>query len=268
MKRVRKILLLCFCSIFLVSNYNLVYAKNQIEYTKKGGAILYEKPNKKSKKLIKKPMKNHTKIQVISNAKQWVKIKYQNKIGYIQQEYLGVKQKKRSQKEINQDIKKFFENEKTTKNISLINFSSVDLNGDKITGSQIKTKKVTMLCFWATFCGYCIQEMPDLEKLSNKYKGQDFQVIGIPVDIMDTNGKIIVGQLELAQEIAKKTGITYQNLLPTKDFFEKVIGGNIDTVPFTIFVDGKGEVIEQPHIGVKPLAKWERIVKYHLENRK
>ena len=267
MKIVRKILLFCVCSTFLISNYHMIDAKNKIEYTNKDGAILYEKPSKKSKKLIKKPIKNNTKIQVVSNTKQWAKIKYQNKIGYIQREYLGVNQKKRSQKEINQEIKKFFENERTTKNISLINFSSMDLNGDKMSGLQIKDKKVTMLSFWTTFCGYCIQEMPDLEKLSNKYKGQDFQIIGIPVDLMDSNGKIIVEQLELAQEIAKKTGITYRNLLPTKELHEKVIG-DIYTVPFTVFVDNKGEVIGQPYVGAKSMDQWEEIVKGYLKNRK
>lgn len=264
MKVVSKILFLCFCCIFLFSNHNFVYAKNKIEYTKKDGAILYEKPSKKSKILLKKPIKNNTKIQIVSNTNQWVKVKYQNKIGYIQRQYVEQKQKKRSQKERNQEIKKFFENTKPTKNISLINFLSVDLNGDEIKGSQIKEKKVTMLTFWATFCGYCIQEMPDLEKLSNKYKGQDFQIIGIPVDLMDSNGQIIVEQLELAQEIAKKTGITYRNLLPTKELYEKVIG-DIYTVPFTVLVDSKGQVLGQPYVGVREITEWEKIIKEYLK---
>ena len=42
--------------------------------------------------------------------------------------------------------------------------------------------KVVLINLWATWCGYCKKEMPDLVEFSEKYKDQGFEVIGLNVD--------------------------------------------------------------------------------------
>ena len=42
--------------------------------------------------------------------------------------------------------------------------------------------KVTILDFWGYWCGPCLQKMPELFKLYDKYHGQGLEVIGIHVD--------------------------------------------------------------------------------------
>ena len=63
--------------------------------------------------------------------------------------------------------------------------------------------KVTLINLWATWCGPCRNEMPELVKLEEKYKNQGFQVIGLDVD---------PEPLEMIEPFAKKMGINYKLL--------------------------------------------------------
>ena len=61
-------------------------------------------------------------------------------------------------------------------------FSAMDLNGQKIKLSELKGK-VVFLDFWATWCGYCVAELPNIKAMNEKYKSRnDFQVVGISLD--------------------------------------------------------------------------------------
>ena len=66
-------------------------------------------------------------------------------------------------------------------------FVTTDMNGIVVTQKVFEEHKVTMIILWGTFCSPCISEMPDLAELNKEYADQGFQVIGIPVDIVDQN---------------------------------------------------------------------------------
>ncbi|MEL7121079.1 MAG: TlpA disulfide reductase family protein [Bacteroidota bacterium] len=59
-------------------------------------------------------------------------------------------------------------------------FEAVDLNGKTIKLSDFKDK-VIMLDFWATWCGPCVQEIPDMKALKEKY-GDQLVIISISLD--------------------------------------------------------------------------------------
>ena len=77
-------------------------------------------------------------------------------------------------------------------------------------GSNLRLKeqrgRVVMVNFWATWCGPCRQEMPQLNRLYEKYKSSGFVLLGVNVD--DDTAK--------AAEVAAKLGVTFPVLLDTE----------------------------------------------------
>lgn len=60
-------------------------------------------------------------------------------------------------------------------------FQVKDLNGEDLSLEKYKGH-VVLLDFWATWCGPCIAELPNVKKTYQKYKDQKFQIIGISLD--------------------------------------------------------------------------------------
>ena len=60
-------------------------------------------------------------------------------------------------------------------------FSATDLDGNPIS-LQDSRGKVVLLDFWAVWCGFCIDEMPNLKRVYDTYKDQGFDIIGISLD--------------------------------------------------------------------------------------
>jgi thiol-disulfide isomerase/thioredoxin len=63
----------------------------------------------------------------------------------------------------------------------LPNFRVTKLDGGSLTAADLKGK-VTVLDFWATWCDPCKEEIPDYNKLQEKYAGKDFQILGVTVE--------------------------------------------------------------------------------------
>lgn len=60
-------------------------------------------------------------------------------------------------------------------------FTLPDPSGKPVRLESFKGK-VVLLNFWASWCGPCVQEMPALMKLSDKFKDKDFVVVGVALD--------------------------------------------------------------------------------------
>lgn len=60
------------------------------------------------------------------------------------------------------------------------NFQLETLEGKNVSLKDFRGKKV-LVNFWATWCPYCIQEMPDLNKLYIENKDKDFVVLAVDV---------------------------------------------------------------------------------------
>ncbi len=61
------------------------------------------------------------------------------------------------------------------------NFTLRDNSGDVVALSEFRGQFV-VLNFWATWCPPCIEEMPSLNRLAERYQGKGIQVIGLSVD--------------------------------------------------------------------------------------
>ena len=135
---------------------------------------------------------------------------------------------------------------KGTETGTALSFRTVDVNGDPVDSETLFAEnKVTMINIWATTCGPCINEMPELEEMHREFRQKGGAVVGLVADVTADSTEY----LEEAQDIIKDTGVTYTNLC--------IWGGCGDTLeaigtPTTYFVDRKGKLIGEPILGAHP----------------
>lgn len=146
--------------------------------------------------------------------------------------------------------------------VNIKDIETQDIYGEKVKLSDIYAKNtVTLVNEWGTFCGPCLGEMPDLEKLSEEYADKGFGIVGLTCDVMDSNEELLE-TLDDAKEIAAEKGITYPLLVETPEML-----GILKTtaVPTSYFVDANGNLIGEKLVGSRSYEDWEALIKEHLE---
>lgn len=151
-----------------------------------------------------------------------------------------------------------------SKNAILGDFETVDINNNPFDQSVFTKSKLTMVNIWATFCGPCINEMPDLAELNKQYDNEKFQIVGIPVDIVDQNGNISNSGMDTAKEIIDKTGADYVHLMPSTSLIKAKLN-KVSSVPETIFIDENGYQVGKSYIGSRSKVEWQKIIDELLE---
>ena len=120
-----------------------------------------------------------------------------------------------------------------------VSFETTDLDGNPVTSEELfRDKKVTMINFWATWCPYCVAELPELEKFNNAMQAHGCQVIGVCED-GDENA-------EEARRILSENGVTYTNLVFTENMASMFPH---QLLPTTYFVDSEGKILTEPVTG-------------------
>jgi thiol-disulfide isomerase/thioredoxin len=145
----------------------------------------------------------------------------------------------------------------------LSSFTAVDLDGNPVDQSVLQSARLTMINVWATYCGPCISEMPDLGKLAGKYGPSGLQIIGLVTDVQDAAGHAVASQVELAKDIVAQTGADYLHLIPGTDMIGLL--QQITAVPTTFFVDASGHQVGGTYLGAKSAGDWAEIIENLLE---
>jgi len=109
--------------------------------------------------------------------------------------------------------------------------------------------QVVLLNFWATWCPPCVREIPDLQSLHEKYKGQGVAIIGVTND-----------DPKAVRKFVQRKGVTYPILLD-KGRLEFQFG--VAALPTTFVFDRKGEIVAV-YVGSRSAEELERDLKAAL----
>lgn len=129
-----------------------------------------------------------------------------------------------------------------------VDFKLKDLNGNVVSLSQYKGKKV-FLNFWATWCPPCKGEMPDIEKLYNEINDSDLVILA--VDLGE--------KADTVKSFIDKNKYDFTVLLDTSG--EVADKYRIDSIPTSYFIDKDGYIIST-NVGAMSLEQ----MKAHVKN--
>ena len=121
-------------------------------------------------------------------------------------------------------------------------FTLRTVQGDLFNLSDYKGK-VVLLNFWGTWCGPCRREIPDFNKLHDKYQKDGLEIVGIT---------ITSGSPERIYNFMKEWDIEYTVLTDIEDYetqrvtayYGRAIGQPITGLPTTLIIDRGGYIVK------------------------
>jgi peroxiredoxin len=112
-------------------------------------------------------------------------------------------------------------------------FDEKDLAGKPLSIARFKGK-VVLVDFWATWCGPCIGELPNVLKAYEKYHGKGFEIVGISLDS---------DRAKLDKFIAERK-MTWPQYFDGQGWQTKLAGVyGVNSIPATYLLDGEGKII-------------------------
>ena len=112
-------------------------------------------------------------------------------------------------------------------------FDEKDVAGKSFSIANYKGK-VVLVDFWATWCGPCVQELPNVLNAYEKYHAKGFEIVGISLD----------------KDESKLTNFTTDKKMTWQQFFDGKVWQNklavkygINSIPATYLLDGEGKII-------------------------
>lgn len=112
--------------------------------------------------------------------------------------------------------------------------------------------KLVLIDFWASWCGPCRQEMPNVIKAYNEYKDKGLAIVGVS---LDNNKAAWVDAI-------KKIGIPWAQMSDLRGWqSEGAAAYNVKAIPATVLLDKSGKIIARGLRGDELAAKLKGLLK-------
>lgn len=140
-------------------------------------------------------------------------------------------------------------NPKTLVGTSVANFGLKDKDGKAYTAKEITAgKKYILIDFWASWCGPCRKEIPNLKTAYSAYADKGFEILSISIDKDEKAWQKALGM----------ENMPWHNLLDDDKVSKSF---NVKTIPATYLVDSKGVIISDNLRGAELEAKLKELLK-------
>lgn len=136
-------------------------------------------------------------------------------------------------------------------------FVAKDFAGNTVTQEIFTKSKLNVVNIWGTYCGYCIDEMPDLGELASEYDTSEVQFIGIVCDVWEGD------DTSYAQSIIDQTGADYLHLLSNYSLYDWKLD-SVEYIPQTFLIDEYGNTIDYID-GMLYKDEWIDVIEYHRQ---
>jgi len=103
--------------------------------------------------------------------------------------------------------------------------------GDKKFSDFVGQGKVVLVDFWASWCGPCKQEIPNIADVYAKYAGESFDVLSVAV----------WDKPEDAEAAATEHGVVWNHLVDDKNLASEAY--HFDSIPTILLFDADGKII-------------------------
>lgn len=129
-----------------------------------------------------------------------------------------------------------------------VTMSGITDASDSFGPETVSEYPLTVINVWDTTCGFCIQEMPDINKAAAMFSN-DVNVIGICYDTRDsggdTDGQVNDDVVALASSILKLRGVSYKNYIPSAEFQKYLLSLDcFSGFPTTFFIDRNSNIVK------------------------
>ena len=139
-----------------------------------------------------------------------------------------------------QQLEKQLKDMQTADKNTIEGSSYIDVKGKTPEGKEtslseyVGKSKIVLVDFWASWCGPCIKDMPQLVEMYKKYKSKGLEIVGISLD--EENNKWV--------EAIAKQGITWPQMSDLKGWSsELAVPYGVQSIPYTILLDSEGKII-------------------------